>query len=281
MKSWLRRRPLRAFFVLAFGISWGGILIIAAAIGFDIAAPTQLATGLFFVAMLLGPSVSGLTLTALTDGRAGLRDLWARLGRWKVGAPWYAVAVLSVPVLLLAILLVLSATTAPAFAPKFQWALLAVGLIAGGLEEIGWTGFATPRLLARRSAAAAGLQLGVIWALWHALVVFLFTFGEMGNAWIVSFIVVYLATLTPYRIVMTWVYANTQSVLLAILMHASYTGWLLALFPATSSAQSLIWQAAFAASLWIAAAIALHNTAHGETCRSLAPAELQQKEITR
>ncbi len=282
MKSWLRRRPLLAFFTLAFGISWGGILIIAAAIGFDIAAPTTpLATVLFFVAMLLGPSVSGLMLTALMEGRAGLGDLRARLRRWRVGASWCAVALLTAPMLLLAILLLLSATIAPAFAPKFQWALLVVGLIAGAFEEIGWTGFATPRLLARRSAATAGFQFGVIWALWHALVVFLFTVGEMGDAWIVSFIVVYLATLTPYRIVMTWVYANTQSVLLAILMHASYTGWLLALFPATSSTQSLIWQAAFAGSLWLAAAFALRNTAHGEHRRPLLPFELQQKETTR
>ncbi len=281
MTAWLRRRPLLAFSILAFGISWGGILIIAAAIGFDIAAPTPLATGLFFVAMLLGPSVGGVTLTALIDGRAGLGDLWVRLGRWKVGAPWYAVAVLTAPVLLLATLLLLSAIMAPTFAPKFQWALLAVGLIAGGFEEIGWTGFAAPRLLARRGPATAGLQLGLIWALWHALVVFLFTFGEMGGAWIVSFIIVYLATLTPYRIVMTWVYANTQSVFLAMLMHASYTGWLLALFPATSSVQSLIWQAAFAASLWLAAAIAIRGTAHGDHRRPSSTAERKQKETIR
>jgi hypothetical protein len=77
----------------------------------------------------------------------------------------------------------------------------------------------------------------------------------MGQGWIISFIVVYIATLTPYRILMTWVYAHTNSVFLAGLMHASYTGWLLVLFPATSPAQSLIWQSAFAAALWTAALI--------------------------
>jgi membrane protease YdiL (CAAX protease family) len=49
---------------------------------------------------------------------------------------------------------------------------------------------------------------------------------------------------------MTWVFSRTGSLFAAILMHASFTGWLLALFPATSVPQSLAWQAAFALILW-------------------------------
>jgi uncharacterized protein len=84
-----------------------------------------------------------------------------------------------------------------------------------------------------------------------------------------------------YRIVMTWLYANTQSVLLAVLMHASYTGWLLVFFPATSPAQSLVWQSAFAAALWIVAALVLCKSAHRLERRTLAPAGLRQKEATK
>lgn len=53
----------------------------------------------------------------------------------------------------------------------------------------------------------------------------------MGAAWLLEFAIVYMATLTPYRMLMTWVYSNTQSLFLAMLMHASFTGWLLVLFP--------------------------------------------------
>jgi len=53
---------------------------------------------------------------------------------------------------------------------------------------------------------------------------------------------------------MMWVYAKTQSVLLAMLMHASFTAWLLVLYPGTSFAQGLLWQAVFAAMLWLAVA---------------------------
>jgi membrane protease YdiL (CAAX protease family) len=72
------------------------------------------------------------------------------------------------PLLVLSILCPLSVWADPAFAPGFKLELLAPGRVAGCCEEIGWTGFATPRLLARRSALPAGLQFGVLWALWHA-----------------------------------------------------------------------------------------------------------------
>ena len=258
---WLRRHPLFGYFALAYGISWGGILILFIAGGLDLAALQPLDMGLMFVLMLLGPSTSGLALTALLDGRAGLRGLLASLVRWRLGVRWYAVALLTTPLLLLAIPWPLSAFVDPAFAPRFQWALFAIGLVAGSFEEIGWTGFATPRLLARQRLPMAGLSLGLVWALWHVLVDFRSNFNMMGIAWLLEFAVLYLATLTPYRVLMTWVYANTQSLLLAVLMHASYTGWLFVLFPATSFEQGLLWQAAFATGLWVVVTVVLQRSA--------------------
>ena len=64
-----------------------------------------------------------------------------------------------------------------------------------------------------------------------------------------------LATLTAYRVLMTWMFAHTGSLLLAVLMHASYTVWLLALLPATSFEQGLAWQATLAAALWLVLAV--------------------------
>lgn len=248
--DWFRRHPLSGYFLLTFGISWGGILAIVTFKRFDLSPMPPLEGGLILVAMLLGPSLSGLIVTAIVDGRPGFRALFARLINWRVGVRWYAVALLTIPTILLAILLFLSAFVDPAFAPRFQWMLFAVGLLAGSFEEIGWTGFATPRLLARHSLGMAGLSLGLLWALWHLLADFRYNIGAMGAAWMLEFAIVYLATLTPYRMLMIWVYSKTQSLLLAILMHASFTGWLLALFPATSLTQSLFWQSAFALVLW-------------------------------
>lgn len=261
--SWLRRHPLLGYFALCFGISWGGILIVLAATGFKLAALQPLETGLIFALMLLGPSASGLILTAVLDGRTGLHLLGSGLMRWKLGVRWYAVALLTAPLFLLAILWPLSAIVAPAFAPRFQWALFGAGLLAGGFEEIGWTGFATPRLLACQRMGMAGLLLGLVWAFWHLPADFRYNFEAMGTVWPLEFAVVYIAALTPYRILMTWVYRNTGSVLLAVLMHASYTGWLLVLFPAASLPQNLSWQTAFAIMLWLAAALVLRSSSPG------------------
>ena len=69
--------------------------------------------------------------------------------------------------------------------------------------------------------------------------------------------VFYVGALTAYRLLMTWVYANTNSLLLAVLMHASYTGWLFVLYPAASLAQGLVWQTGFAVALWVAVALVM------------------------
>lgn len=254
---WPQRHPLIAYFALAYGISWSGIVIVLAVTGFDLANLRPLDTGLIFVLMLLGPSTSGVAMTAGLEGRAGLRRLWSSLVRWQVGVRWYAMALLTMPVVLLAILWPLGANLDPAFAPRFQWPLFVIGLVAGSFEEIGWTGFATPRLLARRRLFGAGLSLGLVWALWHVLVDFRQSSDMMGIAWLLEFAVFYLATLTAYRLLMTWVYENTRSLFLAVLMHASCTGWLLVLYPATSFEQGLVWQSAFAVALWLVVAVVM------------------------
>ena len=249
-----RRFPILSYFALTYGISWGGILVVLSSTGFDLTVLRPLDTGLIFVCMLLGPSIAGLSLTVVLDGRAGLRELRSRLLRWRVGLRWYALALLTMPVLMLAVLWPFSLIAGPAFAPRFQWPLLVIGLVAGTFEEVGWTGFATPRLLVAQRTWGAGLSLGLVWAMWHLLVDFRQNHSSMGDAWmlwLLSFAVLYVTTLTAYRVLMTWVFARTQSLLLAVLMHASYTGWLLVLFPATSFQQGLVWQTTFAAVLWL------------------------------
>jgi membrane protease YdiL (CAAX protease family) len=258
---WLRRHPLLGYFAAAYGISWGGILIVLAVTRFDLVQLRPMDTGVIFVLMLLGPSAAGLAGTALLDGRRGLHELLRSFVRWRVGARWYAVALLTAPTLLLAVLSGFSAFDT-AFAPRFQWTLIAIGLLAGTFEEIGWTGFAAPRLLARQRLFMAGVSLGVVWALWHVMVDFRQNAHAMGFAWLLEFALLYVAALTAYRVLMTWVFAHTQSLSLAVLMHASYTGWLIVMFPATSGLQGLAWQAAFAALLWMAVVGAMLGGAH-------------------
>ena len=260
VELWLRRHPSLGYFALVYGVSWGGVLIVLSSTGFDLVKLRPLDTSVIFVAMLLGPSTGGLALTAVLEGRVGLRRLRSSLARWRMGGFWYAAALLTMPLLLLLVLGSLGTFADPAFAPRFQWPLFAIGFVAGSFEEIGWTGFATPRLLGRQRLFPAGLSLGLVWAFWHVLVDFRQNFNSMGIVWLLEFTIFYVATLTAYRLLMAWVYANTQSLLLAVLMHASYTGWLLVLYPATSLGQTLVWQTAFAFGLWVVVAVVFRRT---------------------
>jgi membrane protease YdiL (CAAX protease family) len=197
-EPWLRRYPVCSFFALALAISWGGIPIVMGATDFDLVDLRPLDTGLIFVLMLLGPSVSGLSLTALLEGRAGFRRLRAGAAHWRVGLRWYLVALMTMPLLLLATLWPLSIFLDPAFSPRFQWSLFAIGLAAGSFEEVGWTSFAAPRLLHRRRLFVAGLWFGLLWALWHGLVDFRQNSAAMSTLRLLEFAVFYVGALTAY-----------------------------------------------------------------------------------
>src|SRR5947209_5661348 len=162
----MRSRPLVAFFVLTFAITWG--------LGACFALfPAQLeavfgkisnTNPLFFVAVY-SPSISALIVTAYTRGVSGLRELLGRLLRWRVGLLWYLTVLLGVPLLLLASAALSAWYSGQAlqFGSK-DWRLALSALLIqlvtdpGPLgEELGWRGFALPRLLQRWSALSASL----------------------------------------------------------------------------------------------------------------------------
>jgi membrane protease YdiL (CAAX protease family) len=269
------------YFALAFAISWGGVLLVIGGPGGIPASPEQ-AARLFpfaFVAMLPGPSVAGLLMTGLIHGRAGLRALLARLLRWRVGLRWYAVALLAGPLLAGGTLLALSLTS-PVFLPgivasddKVSLLLigLAVGLGAGIFEELGWTGFAVPGMRLRHGVLATGLSVGLLWGAWHYLVQFWGSGDATGAFSLPLFLVAvlfYIGPLPAYRVLMVWVYDRTQSLLVAMLMHASFTGGVLyVLMPVAIAELSLVtWYVVLAAVLWLlVAAVGVAN--HGQLAR--------------
>jgi hypothetical protein len=81
------------------------------------------------------------------------------------------------------------------------------------------------------------------------------------------FVIYWILPLTAYRILMTWVYSRTQSVLLAQIMHASYTGWLIVLSPGTPNTD-LLWEAILAVILWILVGIVAINQRRSNTLLS-------------
>jgi hypothetical protein len=102
MTAFLRRHPTASSFALAFALSWGGVLAVVAP--GPIPAPPQESQRLFafvYLAMLIGPPVAGIVLTAVVAGRRGLREFRGRLFKRRVAGRWYAIALLTAPLLLL------------------------------------------------------------------------------------------------------------------------------------------------------------------------------------
>jgi len=161
--KFFRRHPVLSYCALTFAISWTAALCVAAPYLMR-RAPLPKVTGiLMFPAMLMGPSLAGIILTRIVDGKDGLGDLFRRIVRWRVGVRWYA-ALLIPPSLVLAVLFCLRTFASPAYAPNNSLLGVAFGVPAGLLEEIGWTGYAFPRMCSEDDALAPATLLGLLWS---------------------------------------------------------------------------------------------------------------------
>ena len=224
----LRRHALTAYFVLALGMSWLIELPLIAAKQGWIDFPVPFA--LHYLASL-GPMAAALLVTGLTEGSAGLKELLRRTTKWRVGWGWLLVSTLS-PVALF----VLAAVAVRMFGgawPSLRllgqvnylpylgiWApLLWLGTFGFG-EEIGWRGFALPRLQRNRSAASATLVLGLAWVLWHVPTFFYHsTYEHLGPLILPGLVFGILCG----AVVMTWLYNSTRgSVLMVALWHGLF-----------------------------------------------------------
>jgi uncharacterized protein len=280
VKAFVKGHPMLGYFALAFAISWGAILIVVGLGpgGFS-ATPEQFRAVFPYAlpAMLLGPSVAGILMTCFLHGRAGLHELLSRLLRWRVGARWYAVALLAAPLLYGAVLLSLSLVS-HAFLPgivasddKADILLMgiAAGLLAGIFEELGWTGFAVPTMRLRHGIFATGLIVGMLWTAWHFFANFWASGVTSGTvspvvflpAWLIGVLV---GQLTAFRVLMVWVYDRTGSLLVAMLMHASLTTCTILFAPVgISGVAFLALGLAYGAATWVVvAAIALVQGGH-------------------
>lgn len=208
---------------------------------------------LMFPAMLLGPSLSGVLLTGIVDGRAGLRDLFARMLRCRVPLRWYA-SLLIPPILVLTVLLSLATFNSPSYTPNRFLLGILFGIPAGFLEEIGWSGFAFPKMRLQSNALTAATVVGLLWGVWHVPVVsFLGAAAPHGAYWL-PFALVFIAAMTAMRILVSWIYSNTRSVLLCQLMHVASTGALVIFSPRVTPRQEVVWYGLYAGLLWLAVA---------------------------
>jgi uncharacterized protein len=286
--GFIKNHPVLAYFALVFAISWGAILIVAGPSGiFSSKADPLVLNQFIYLAALVGPSVAGILMTFVNSGKAGLRDLLSRSLHWRVDVRWYLIALLTAPVLMAAIIFVLSLTS-PAFVPAIVTTDDRIGLVMSGLvmglvvcffEELGWTGFATPELRKRYGFLTTGIVIGLPWGAWH-YPLFSGSAGASGAIPPALYIAVLLFSfLIPYRILMVWVYDRTKSVLVVMLMHAPLAAGQLILLPSVISGErAVIFDLVFAAALWVFVAavyMATRQSGRGQSLFSVETARPQ------
>lgn len=226
-----QRYSIALFFILAFLLGGGVIYLVAQEV-----IPSEL-----FLLAALSSSVAGIIMTAIEDGKEGLRLMWHRLLTWRVKIGYW---------LFVLIFLLLAFMLGSAINPLFNGdpigfshmqpilgfipLFIVFVIIAGIGEELGWTGFLTPRLQSRYSALTASLFRAVLVCIWH-LPLFIYSspgspaFADLHySGWISqlglfqSLAVFTFLFLIPWSIFSTWIFNNTKgSLLLVAVLHGS------------------------------------------------------------
>jgi membrane protease YdiL (CAAX protease family) len=217
--------PLLAFFLLTFAVTWACFLgaVLASR---DVPPGTPLGAGLNALILLgtFAPAMVALALTARAQGRAGVRALLGRLFRWQVPARWYVFALGYMAAIKLTAALVhrLVVGEWPRFGELPFYLMIAAAVVSTAIggqtgEEIGWRGYALPRLASRLGLGGASVVLGVIWAVWHLPLFYLPQADTYGQSF-----VVYLLQVIALSVAITWLYWRTRgSLLLVMLLHAA------------------------------------------------------------
>lgn len=245
----MKRYPLVTFFSLAYALSWAPSLFEAHSI------------------LPLGPLFAALIMLALIGGRASVIDFLRRIGQWRVGLRWYALALL-LPVALtstavgLNLLLgaqMLSTDRIPSLS-ELPMIFLFIMLFIGLGEEPAWRGFALPRLMAKHTVLTASLLLGALHALWHLPLFGLEFDWQNGAPWFMGVLAAAIVT--------AWMSNRTGgSLLMPILLHTSVNVAARYLFNPLFSSADLIQLFWLWGGLWCIVAFAIVALAGSELGR--------------
>ena len=265
--------PVVVYYFVIFLISWGGLVLVLGGPNGITSKPTDVPFLPLYLVTVAGPGIAGVLLSGLYRGSKGYRDFFSRLFKWRVRVKWYVAALLIAPVTVLTTLLALSLFS-PVFLPgifssgnnpvasmfgvpggdKITLLLFVtiIGLFNGFVEELGWTGFVTPKMRSNHNLITTGFSVGIMWGLWHLLSNYLGSSVGAGTFPLPVYMAVILFSfLPPFRVLMTWVYDYTGSLFIAILMHASLDiFWILSMPTFLTGQQRVTWYVAWAVVLW-------------------------------
>lgn len=203
------------YFALAFGITW--TLQLPAVLAHFGVLPGPEAQYMNFAGLgLFGPMIAALITARVEGGKGGTGRFFRSLWVWRVSPFWYVLA-LGLPTVAYVVVRAVAGffveDAGPWHFPPADAQRVAAMIIAPIGEEIGWRGFALPRLQARYSRLNAGMLLGALWGLWHLM---MYLLAGVSTPILLASIMF----LIPGSVLYSWIYNRTGgSTLLAILIH--------------------------------------------------------------
>lgn len=224
--NWIRKHQLSSFFVLAYAIMFGVLFSFKATNPGMPLLPWSLAW--FF--SIFSPSFSALIVAGISGGKSEIKRLLSGFTRWKVGWRWYfAAAFLFIGPLVIALVYKALGNPGAGLKPGSTFSSLAMivvfSLFSGPIaEEMGWRGFALPRLQSKHNALVSSLILGTIHCCWHIPLFFITGSSQIGIPF-----PIYLVLVVTQAIYATWLYNNSRgSLILTVLAHFAFnmTGFL-------------------------------------------------------
>lgn len=227
LKKFMQQHPLFSFFFMTYAFSW--ITLIPYILSEWSILPHISVYKIFFaINPFVGPTLAAYIMNHITGGN----NLRKRLKQFRVGWQWYVFILLGIPaVLLFGIIILPGAITSfrglsSSFFVSYPLSFIAIFFLGGPLgEEIGWRGYALPRMQSRFGALRATLLLGVLWTFWH-LPHFLTSAqrGGPGTGLSIFYInlPIFFLMVMDITIIITWVFNHTKgSLFIAILLHTS------------------------------------------------------------
>ena len=237
MKSWIRQHPIGAYLAILYPLAF--LFNLPALLGKE--GLGIVGADIPFVLGILPSTILGLTgiaflVTAITDGKTGVRTLLRRFYTVRVAPYWYLIAICLVPALLLLVSLTMHGPAAlnpfgshaPQLFTGYLQSVVTFAILINLFEEAGWTAFVTERLQRRwgplRTCIAVGPMMGAI----HLPL--LFVAGAVSTGGRIqlkdlplALFVLLFGYAIPFRIIITWAYNSSgRSLPIVALLHSSF-----------------------------------------------------------
>ncbi len=187
---------------------------------------------LFTLNAFVGPMLAAYIMIRTLEGKEALKVFRKGIWKLKVGLKWYLFALIVIPTVMYLGFVIINGgiPTFKGLTTQFYATYpiyLVVVFFGGGPfpEEIGWRGFALPRMQSKFGSLKATLLLGFLWALWH-LPHFLTTAQRGGPGSNISLLYynlpIFIVLCLAVSIILTWVFNSKQgNLFIVMLVHAS------------------------------------------------------------